>query len=104
DTTVLTKRRQLLFCDARTTLDQFLDGGRPNWHQFEKVIGDVLRQVRPLDGTGSLRAYGEMVDLLWKDGQFASAVRLEQLWNKLLERSSFSLYCAYEVDVFGPQF
>ena len=31
-------------------------------------------------------------------------MRLEQLWNKLLEQSTFSLYCAYAIDVFGKDF
>jgi hypothetical protein len=45
-----------------------------------------------------------MVGVLWKARQFAAAIRLEQLWNKLLEQSSFSLYCAYAIDVFGKEF
>lgn len=36
--------------------------------------------------------------------RFAAALRLEQLWNKLLEKSAFSLYCAYAIDVFGKDF
>ncbi len=30
-----------------------------------------------------VRAYGEMVDLLWKDGNVDGAVQLEALWNEL---------------------
>ena len=45
-----------------------------------------------------------MVGLLWKARQFAAAIRLEQLWNKLLEQSAFSFYCAYAIDVFGKDF
>jgi hypothetical protein len=45
-----------------------------------------------------------MVGILWKSRQYAAAVRLEQFWNKLLSRSSFSLYCAYRIDVFGIEF
>jgi hypothetical protein len=42
-----------------------------------------------------------MTALLWKDRQYPAAQRLEQLWNKLLEQSSISLYCAYSLDLFG---
>jgi hypothetical protein len=45
-----------------------------------------------------------MVGVLWKARQFDAAIRLEQLWNRLLEQSSFSLYCAYAIDVFGKEF
>lgn len=37
-------------------------------------------------------------------GNSPPLIRLEQLWNKLLEQSSFSLYCAYAVDIFGKDF
>jgi hypothetical protein len=63
-----------------------------------------MRRVRPVAGAEGLRAYGEMVGILWKARQFAAAIRLEQLWNKLLEQASFSLYCAYAIDVFGKEF
>jgi hypothetical protein len=39
-----------------------------------------------------------------ENAPFAAAIRLEQLWNKLLEQSSFSLYCAYAIDVFEKEF
>ena len=71
---------------------------------FETVIRLAMRQLRPMDGVPGMRAYGEMVGILWKARQFAAAIRLEQLWNKLLEQSSFSLYCAYAIDVFGREF
>ena len=63
-----------------------------------------MRGVKPAAGAEGLRAYGEMVGILWKARQFAAATRLEQLWNKLLEQSNFSLYCAYAIDVFGTEF
>lgn len=95
--------RQLVFWDAQHTLAQFMAGGQPDWQRFESVIRRAMRQVRPAHDEG-LRAYGEMAGILWKARQFAAAIRLEQLWNKLLEQSCFSLYCAYAIDVFGKEF
>jgi hypothetical protein len=85
----LIARQQLLLLDAQETLLQFMVDGQPDWQRFEKVIRSAMRNVRPAEGTDGLRAYGEMVGLLWKVRQYAAAVRLEQLWNKLLEQSSF---------------
>jgi hypothetical protein len=96
--------QQLVFWDAQDTLNQFMAGGQPAWQQFESVIRTAMRQVRPMRGADGLRAYGEMVGLLWKARQFAASIRLEQLWNRLLEQSSFSLYCSYAIDVFGKEF
>jgi hypothetical protein len=96
--------QQLVFWDAHQTLDQIMAGGQPDWQMFESVIRSAMRVVRPARGQEGLRAYGEMVGILWKARQFSAAIRLEQLWNKLLEQSSFSLYCAYAIDLFGKEF
>ena len=104
DVPALVDSQQLVFCDAQRTLAQFMIAGQPDWEQFEKVIRAAMREVQPTDRAEGLRAYGEMVGILWKARQFAAAIRLEQLWNKLLEQSSFSLFCAYAIDVFGKDY
>jgi hypothetical protein len=104
DIPALVSNRQLVFEDAQATLAQLMESGRLEWRRFEKIVKAALRKVQPATGAEGLRAYGEMVGILWKARQFASAMRLEQLWNKLLENSSFSLYCAYAIDVFGKDF
>jgi len=97
----LLSNRQLVMWDARQALGEFMVGGQPDWPLFESTVRGAMRQVRPREGWAELRAYGEMVSLLWQARQFAAAIRLEQLWNKLLEQSAFSLYCAYAIDLFG---
>ncbi len=47
--------------DARQTLDRFMVDGRPDPTLFELTIGTLVR-AKVADG---LRAYGEMVALLW---------------------------------------
>ena len=103
DLPALLGRQQVVFWDAQQTLAQFMVAGQPDWRLFEKIIRTAMRHVRPAKDEG-LRAYGEMVGVLWNARQFAAAIRLEQLWNKLLEQSSFSLYCAYAIDIFGEGF
>jgi len=103
DLSALLRSQQLVCWDAKQTLAQFMVKGQPDWQSFESVMHTAMRHVRPAKDEG-LRAYGEMVGLLWKARQFATAIRLEQLWNRLLEQSSFSLYCAYAIDIFGKEF
>jgi hypothetical protein len=45
-----------------------------------------------------------MVGLLWKAGQYAPAIRLEELWNELLKSNDVSLFCGYPIDIFSPDF
>jgi hypothetical protein len=104
DTQIAIGTAQLIFLDAHDTLAQFMVGGQPDWRLFEATVNASMRLVRPQTSGAGLRAYGEMVGILWKARQFDAAIRLEQLWNRLLEQSSFSLYCAYAIDVFGKEF
>ena len=101
DVANLLSSRQLVMWDAQQSLLEFLVAGQPDWPSFERTVRGAMRQVRPREGVADLRAYGEMVGILWKARQFAAAIRLEQFWNKLLEQSAFSLYCAYAIDLFG---
>jgi signal transduction histidine kinase len=87
---------RLAFLDARETLAKFMVDGTPDPARFHGLLDTVLG---PMSRTGQeragIRAYGEMVDLLWKDGNPAAAIRLEELWNDAARSYSFSLLCAY---------
>ncbi|HEY4386628.1 MAG TPA: PAS domain S-box protein, partial [Ktedonobacteraceae bacterium] len=48
-----------------------------------------------------VRIFGEMVALLWAQGNRAAAIRLEDLWNELGQAYAFSLFCAYPMQGFG---
>lgn len=92
---------RLVFLDARTTLDRILVDGRPDEDLFDSVVGEAMREVRARSGSGKVRAFGEMVGLLWSEARYAEAELLEALWNALLAGSDYSLYCAYRIDLFG---
>jgi hypothetical protein len=104
DTRSAKEHKRLVCVDAQQALARFMVAGQPVWDRFEIAVGRAMREVRPAKDHGGLRAYGEMVGLLWSARQFSAAIRLEQFWNKLLARWSFSLYCAYSIDVFEKEF
>lgn len=92
---------RLIFLDAADTLERFTVNGEPDRTGFQQVIGGVLREARASSTSGRVRAFGEMVALLWTAGRRDSAMALEQLWNELLADGWFSLLCAYPIDIFG---
>jgi hypothetical protein len=49
-------------------------------------------------GGRPVRAFGEMVALLWDDGLVSDAVRLETMWEELGGKHPFSLFCGYRTD------
>lgn len=91
---------RLVFLDARTTLDRFLVDGEPDRDLFRRVLDGVLEDLRTRSLSGKIRAFGEMVGLLWVGGQQTAALRLEHYWNELLVGSASSLFCAYPIDIF----
>jgi hypothetical protein len=88
--------RALRFLDAGTVLEAIMREGAPQWPAFEAQCGGAIAELR-LQYPG-LRAYGEMVDLLWQQGQRAAALRLEEYWNELGRLRPFALLCAYRMD------
>jgi signal transduction histidine kinase len=88
-------RGQLVWLDARETLDKFLVGDMPDGALFDAFFGAIMDQNHRRDPHACVRAYGEMVDLLWRDGNKLGALRLEAMWNELASHHALSLLCAY---------
>ena len=74
--------------------------GQLDEHLFRDVLGGVLAEAQRRSSTGHVRAFGEMVGLLWVEGDRAAATRLEEYWNDLLRGAACSLFCAYPIDIY----
>lgn len=92
--------QRVTMLDARATLDSFMVDGIPDAARFRATLGGAIAGCVGSDAPTGLRAYGEMVDLLWKEGNPDGAIRLEELWNELAATHSFSLLCAYAMGNF----
>ncbi|MBD1395752.1 MEDS domain-containing protein [Pontibacter sp. JH31] len=84
--------------DAQETLSKFMLDDRPDFNRFSAVITEQLDRVQ---ATGrKLRAFGEMVAILWEQQNKSGTILLEQYWNELLENTAFPLFCAYPRNTF----
>jgi hypothetical protein len=91
----------LTIFDADKTLALFMVDGAPDPHAFDASVGGLIADT--LKGRSRhtlIRAYGEMVDVLWKQGKGDAAIRLEMLWNKLAMKYGFALLCGYAMGNF----
>lgn len=79
--------------DARTTLQEFVRDGQVDPDSFRRTVGGLIRQA--CQSGRQVRAYGEMVALLWNDGDVLAAIELEKLWDALAREVGLSLWCAY---------
>ncbi|MGH3813135.1 MAG: MEDS domain-containing protein [Pseudonocardiaceae bacterium] len=84
--------------DASETLAKFMVDGMPDAARFRAVIGQLVS--RAAESARDVRIYGEMVAVLWDQGNVAAAIALEDLWNDLAARHPFSLFCAYPMRAF----
>src|SRR3954463_3437089 len=86
---------QLVTLDAAEAISRFVSGGEPDWARFEAFVGAAVARSIAVAPGGKVRAYGEMVDLLWRRGQEKAALLLEGFWDRLREEYPLSLLCAY---------
>ena len=84
---------QYIVADAAKVLSEFMKDGWPDEERFNRSVARLLRKARR--GGRRVRAFGEMVALLWASGQNGATVRLEYLWSNLCKTEMFPLYCAY---------
>jgi PAS domain S-box-containing protein len=85
--------------DAPEILSKIMLDGMPDGARFHELVGGTIARARALRKSASpeVVVFGEMVSLLWTEGKIEAAIRLEQLWNELAKKHSFSLRCAYPV-------
>src|SRR5687768_5438153 len=103
DVVTASKSGHYISLDAAETLEKFMVDGSSEPNRFLQVLGGLIWQVS--QGRPKVRALGEMVALLWADGNYSGAIRLEELWNNLQKEHCFSLFCAYPMSSFvGEKF
>jgi hypothetical protein len=89
-------RGQLFQYEADETLASLMVSGMPNAEAFREVIGGALSRARRR--YPDIRAFGEMVDILWQRGHRVGAQHLEAIWNDAIRQRPFTLFCAYQMN------
>ncbi|HEX8758675.1 MAG TPA: MEDS domain-containing protein [Pseudonocardiaceae bacterium] len=84
--------------DASEVLSTFMVECMPDGARFSATIGELV--ARAAEGPRDVRIYGEMVAVLWDQGNVAATIALEDLWNDLDTKYPFSLFCAYPIRAF----
>ena len=89
---------QYVALDAAETLGQFMVDGSPDVKRFADALGGTIS--RAMAAWPRLRAFGEMVGLLWAQNEVEAALRIEALWNEQRKLHPFLLLCGYPIS--GP--
>ena len=94
---------RLTLFDAREMLDSIMNGPMPDPGTFRRVLGRLLTTAELRSTHPCTRTYGEMVDLLWKDGNASAAIKLEELWNAIGVEHPLALMCTYAMGNFSTE-
>ena len=100
DVVQLQRSDELMLFDAEELLSTFIVDRQPDEAKFETSMSKVIQRACRARPDCTVRIYGEMVDVLWKDGNYRAAIRLEMLWNQLANTQAFSLLCGYAMGQF----
>ncbi len=80
--------------DAVRTMKQFMVGDQPDRQRFVTVVGGAMEGARLQAMAPVVRAFGEMVAVLWAQGRI-TALALEDVWNDVLGQHPFSRLCEH---------
>lgn len=97
------REERFMMFDAEAMLSQFMVKGRPDAKLFQSSIGQLLMNAKKAarGKDQRLTIFGEMVALLWDQGNKTGALELETLWNDFLNEKAFHLHCAYPRALFA---
>jgi hypothetical protein len=85
---------------ADDVLESFMEGDWPDDARFTTAVRGLISAARG-PSNRKVRAFGEMVAILWSRGQHAATIHLELLWSRLCAAEKFPVYCAYPRDTFS---
>jgi hypothetical protein len=95
------ERGQLTMFDANELLPRFMRNAMPDPRVFKGVIGDIFGQARAAGSYPKMRAWGELVDVLWERGDVAASMNLEDLFDQLNKKIGIAMFCSYLTDNFN---
>jgi hypothetical protein len=87
--------------DAADTLSRIMLDGSPDTRRFGQQIVRLIAQLAQKGRR--IHAFGEMVALLWADGNRHAAIQLEELWNQHGTSERITLFCAYPISAFADE-
>jgi MEDS: MEthanogen/methylotroph, DcmR Sensory domain len=101
DIQTIHKGGQLVFLDAATLLFAIMADGAPDVLILKRRLEELIEKasIGPASGQPrKVRIFGEMVNLLYMDGNISAATLVEELDNEVIAAyPSVTLFCAYSL-------
>jgi hypothetical protein len=94
---------QLTVVDADELLPQFMHDAMPDAPVFLGLAADVIAKARDAGRYPKVRWWGEMVNLLWEQGNAAASMSLEDQFDRLAHHHEIAIFCSFVMDNFNGE-
>jgi hypothetical protein len=101
DTQAAQKAGQLTVVDADGLLPEFIRGSMPDAPLFMGIAAEAVAKARGGDRFTKVRWWGEMVNVLWEQGNVAGSMSLEDQFHRLAREQNIAIFCSFLMDNFN---
>jgi hypothetical protein len=96
-------RGQLTVVDADECLPNFMKNAMPDAPVFLGLAADVISKARDGGRYPKVRWWGEMVNILWEQGNVAASMDLEDQFDRLAHHHEIAIFCSFVMDNFNSE-
>jgi hypothetical protein len=103
DVNAAQNRGQLTIVDADELLPTFMRDAMPDAPVFLGLAGEVIAKARGEAAYPRVRWWGEMVNVLWEQGNIAASMSLEDQFDRLAKHHEIAIFCSFVMDNFKSE-
>lgn len=98
----LAAQGQLTVLGAEETLPNFMVDGLPDTETFKRIAKSTIEKARSGGRYPRVRWWGEMVNVLYVQGNPSGSIRLEELFDEVAREEKIAIFCSFLMDKFDP--
>lgn len=99
----LVREGQLTLLDADETLPKFMRGNLPDGRIFKPLARSTIARARRDGKFPRVRWWGEMVNVLYVDGNPRGSTRLEEFFDEIAHEENIAIFCSFLMDKFDSR-
>lgn len=103
DVNAAQNRGQLTIVDADELLPTFMRSAMPDAPVFLGLAGEVIAKARGEASYPRVRWWGEMVNVLWEQGNVAASMSLEDQFDRMAKHHEIAIFCSFVMDNFKSE-
>ncbi|HEY3815202.1 MAG TPA: MEDS domain-containing protein [Caulobacteraceae bacterium] len=103
DVPELFDRGQLTLLNATETLPKFMSGGMPDGGIFKPLARETIQRAKCGGKYPTVRWWGEMVNVLYEDGNGSASHRLEEYFDQVAHEETIAIFCSFLMDKYDPR-